>query len=227
MIQSIVYNEDNRFGLDLLPSKSIDLVVDDPPYFEGPNKRKHYGNLVSTVGINRTIYPIIKNWSVPGADYFDELKRVSHNQIIWGCNYYDYPFGPGRIIWDKVNGDSSFSDCEIAYCSLHYSVRLFRYMWNGMMQGKSMEEGWIMQGNKKLNEKRIHQCQKPVILYDWIFKRYAKPGMTILDPHVGGGSSRIAAYKAGINYIGFELDPVCYRDQENRFLNFKEKMQYV
>jgi len=222
MIKSIVYNEDNRFGLDLIPSKAIDLIVDDPPYFSGPQKRQFYGSEIGFRGVKRGKYPIIKNWSVPQADYFKELERVSKNQIIWGCNYFDYPFGPGRIIWDKVNGNSSFSDCEIAFCSIHDSVRLFRYMWNGMMQGKSLEEGWTMQGNKKLNEKRIHQCQKPVILYDWIFSKYTTKGMTVADFHTGSGSSRIAAYKAGLDYYGWEADPVCWQDQEDRFNAFLE-----
>lgn len=221
-MKSIVYNEDNRFGLDLIPTKSFDLVVDDPPYFSGPEKRQFYGQEVSSKGVKRVNYPVIKKWDVPTADYFKELERVSMNQIVWGCNYFDYQFGPGRIIWDKVNGASSFSDCEIAFCSIHDSVRLFRFMWNGFMQGKSLEEGWIQQGNKKLNEKRINPCQKPVALYDWTFAKYAKPGMSVLVPHVGSGSCRIAAYKAGINYVGFEADPVCYRDQEDRFKTFLE-----
>ena len=70
------------------------------------------------------------NGEVPGTEYFEELFRVSKNQIIWGVNYFQHNFAPGRIVWDKVNGQSSFSDCEIAYCSFHDSVRLFRYMWN-------------------------------------------------------------------------------------------------
>lgn len=153
----------------------------------------------------------------PAGNYFQELRRVSKAQIIWGCNYYPYVLGPGRIIWDKCNGDSDQSDCEIAYCSLTSRVDLFRYMWSGMMQGKSISEGHIMQGNKKLNEKRIHPTQKPVALYLWLFHQYAKPGQRILDTHLGSGSSRIAAYDMGLDFVGFEIDPEYFAAQEARF----------
>ena len=92
-----------------------------------------------------------------------------------------------------------------------------RYMWSGMMQGKSITEGDTMQGNKSLNEKRIHPTQKPVALYDWIFKNYAEPGQKILDTHLGSGSSRIAAYEAGLGFIGFEIDPFYFQLEEERF----------
>ena len=119
---------------------------------------------------------------------------MCRHYIVWGCNYFDYQFATGRIVWDKCNGNSSFSDCEIAATNLFSSVRMFRYMWSGMMQGKSITEGDTMQGNKSLNEKRIHPTQKPVALYDWIFKNYAEPGQKILDTHLGSGSSRIACF---------------------------------
>lgn len=225
MIQSIVYNEDNLFGMGLYPDNYFTLAVVDPPYFSGPEKRRFYGNAKSPLGVKRVNYPVISEWKVPSRLYFEELFRISKHQIIWGCNYFSYPFGPGRIIWDKVNGESSFSDCEIAYCSLHDSVRLFRYMWNGFMQGKSIEEGHIQQGNKRLNEKRIHQTQKPVALYNWIFQKYASPGDRILDTHVGSGSSRIAAHKAGLDFTGFEINPTHFQNQENRYSEFLT--QYV
>ncbi|MFR9027643.1 MAG: DNA methyltransferase, partial [Clostridium sp.] len=120
------------------------------------------------------------------------------------------------IVWDKCNGSNSFSDCEIASCSLHDSVRLFRYMWNGMMQGKSIEEGWIQQGNKKLNEKRIHPTQKPVNLYRWLVQKYVQPGWKVLDTHVGSASSLIAYEEAGIPYVGFEIDPKRYELSKQR-----------
>lgn len=143
--------------------------------------------------------------------------RVSKKYIVWGCNYFDVVFSHGRIVWDKCNGESSFSDCEIAATNCHESVRLFRYMWNGMMQGKSISEGHIMQGNKKLNEVRIHPTQKPVALYTWIFSRYAKPGDKILDTHLGSGSSRIAAYDAGLDFVGCEKDQHYFKAQEERY----------
>ncbi|MEL7586633.1 MAG: DNA methyltransferase [Prolixibacteraceae bacterium] len=221
---SAVYNECNRFGLSLFPDQYFFLSIDDPPYFSGPEKRKFYGYRVSPIGVKRVDYPANGHWQVPGPEYFDELKRISAHQIIWGCNYFKYDFSPGRIVWDKCNGKSSFSDCEIAYCSFHDSVRLFRFMWSGMLQGKSIEEGWIQQGNKKLNEKRIHPTQKPVALYDWLFSKYPIPvGAYVVDPHVGSGSSRIAAYKAGVNFIGFEIDNTAFMKQEERFKKFIEQ----
>ena len=205
------YNMDCMEGMKQFPDKYFDLAIVDPPYFEGPNKRGYYGSKVNKLNIRRRDYPITQNWDVPDEAYFSELFRVSKNQIVWGENYYSQQFGFGRIIWDKVNGSSSFSDCEIAYCSMHDSVRLIRYMWNGMMQGKSLAEGHIQQGNKTLNEKRIHPCQKPVLLYAQLLQRYAKPGDKILDTHVGSASSLIACHKMQYDYVGFEIDEVYYK----------------
>lgn len=211
-----VFNMDCMEAMRKIPDKWFDLAVVDPPYFSGPERRGYYGNKISPIGVHRD-YPISPEWSVPGTEYFQELERVSRNYIVWGCNYFDFRFAPGRIVWDKCNGSSSFSDCEIAATNCHNSVRLFSYLWNGMMQGKSVSEGRIQQGNKTLNEKRIHPTQKPVALYTWLFSRYAKPGGKILDTHIGSGSSRIAAYALGLDFIGFEIDPYYFAAQEQRF----------
>lgn len=213
---SEVYNCECMEYMKTVPDKFFDLAIVDPPYFDVPNKLGYYGSYVSSSGVKRDGYECI-HWAVPGRDYFEELKRVSKNQIVWGCNYFDYIFSPGRIIWNKVNGSSSFSDCEIAACSLIDSVRMFTYMWNGMVQGKSIKEGHIMQGNKKLNENRIHPTQKPTALYLWLLKNYAKPGNKILDSHMGSQSSRIAAYKLGFDYYGCELDEYYFRKGCERF----------
>lgn len=210
---SLFTNEDNLDLMRRYPDKHFDLAIVDPPYFDGPQKRKYYGKAVSTTNIKRRDYHISppECWIIPTKEYFDELFRVSKNQIVWGCNNFDYIFpGAGRIIWDKCNGKSTFSDCEIAYCSLHDSVRMFRFMWNGMLQGKSIEEGHIMQGNKKLNEKRIHPTQKPVALYEWLLTRYAKQGDIILDTHVGSGSSLVACERLGFEYVACDIDPYYY-----------------
>ncbi|WP_243173256.1 DNA methyltransferase [Clostridium beijerinckii] len=193
-------------GMKEVPEKYFDLAIVDPPYFNGPNKRQYYGRRISKLNIRRKDYSEIKEWDIPGEQYFKELLRISKNQIIWGINYYDIYLGSGRIVWDKVNGASSYSDCEIAYCSVHDSTRLFRYMWNGMNQGKSISEGHIMQGDKSKNEKRIHATQKPVNLYKWILMNYANPGDKILDTHVGSASSLVACHEMGLDFLGFELD---------------------
>lgn len=214
---NLCYNMDCMEGMAQFQDGFFDLAVVDPPYFSGPERRGYYGSKVSKTGVKRNDYPISQEWEIPGRAYFDELRRVAKHYIVWGCNYFDYDFAPGRIVWDKCNQNTGFSDCELAATDLFSSVRLVRYMWNGMMQGKSITEGYIMQGDKRRNEVRIHPTQKPIALYDWIFQRYAKPGQKILDTHLGSGSSRIAAYEAGLKFIGFEIDPDYYDRQEKRF----------
>jgi site-specific DNA-methyltransferase (adenine-specific) len=206
------------------PDNFFDLAIVDPPYFSGPEKRRYYGRKTSPIGVKR-LYGETSEWEVPDNEYFDELFRISKHQIIWGVNYFDYSFGAGRIVWDKVNGESSFSDCEIAYCSFHDSVRLFSYMWNGMMQGKSISEGHIQQGNKRLNEKRIHPTQKPVNLYRWLIQRYAKESYKILDTHVGSASSLIAFEEAGLEYIGFEKDEQIFKSALARLESYKSQLK--
>ena len=185
------------------PDKYWDLAIVDPPYFSGPEKRKFYGSEFSSHGVKRIDYkPLTWTWMPPSEDYFIELQRVSKNQIVWGFNYYEYKFkGSGIIVWDKVNDASSFSDCELAFCSLIKHVRIFRYMWFGMMQGSGNGTCSKMNGNKKLQEKKFHPTQKPVALYRWLLEKYAKPGQRILDTHGGSMSSAIACHD-----LGFDLD---------------------
>lgn len=214
---SEVYNMDCMEYMKSKPDKFFDLAIVDPPYFDGPNKLGYYGKEISSFGIKREGYKA-KHWKIPDIDYFNELFRVSKNQIIWGVNYFPYNcFTSGRIVWNKVNGKSSFSDCEIAFCSIINTVRMFTYMWNGMCQGKSLKEGYIQQGNKRKNEKRIHPTQKPIALYAWLLSNYAKQGDKILDTHLGSGSSRIAAYKMGFDFYGTEIDKEYFDAQEKRF----------
>lgn len=216
MAESKVFCADCMDIMAQYPDGFFDLAVVDPPYFSGPEKRGYYGRKISPIGVHRD-YPISPDWTVPGKAYFDELTRVSKRYIVWGCNYFNYNFPPGRIVWDKCNGNTSFSDCELAATNCHDSVRLFRYMWNGMMQGKSVSEGWIMQGNKQKNEVRIHPTQKPVALYEWIFTKYAKSGDKVLDTHLGSGSSRIAACNHGLDFVGCEMNVFYFQAQEDRF----------
>ncbi|MGJ8619592.1 MAG: DNA methyltransferase [Methylophilaceae bacterium] len=207
-----LYNMDCMELLHSLPDKSFDLAIVDPPYFNGPNKLGYYRKeRVCALGVRSRVYKSIDTWDVPGQSYFDELKRVSRHQIVWGINNYEVYLGPGRIVWDKVNNTSSFSDCEIAYCSLFDSVKLFRYMWNGMMQGLSAEKGTVQQGNKKKNELRIHPTQKPVVLYEWLLVNYAKPSFKIIDTHLGSMSLVIACLKLGYEITGSEIDPEYFK----------------
>lgn len=186
---------------------SFALAITDPPYFDGPNKSGYYGQGYSSLGVQRAKhYDSLPVWSVPAADYFEALQRTSKHQIIWGANHFANRFnsaGPGWIVWDKLNGASSFADAELAYCSMDCAVRVFRYVWNGMHQGQ-------YGGNKAKNEPRIHPTQKPVALYEWLLDEYAKPGQRILDTHMGSGSSAIAANNRGFEYCGVEIDPVMF-----------------
>lgn len=143
-----------------------------------------------------------------GKAYFDELFRVSKNQIIWGANYFSEEIGrnsQGWIVWNKNNGATKYADCELAYTSFNIATRMFTYTWNGMIQ-EDMQ-------NK---EERIHPTQKPVALYRWILERYAKPGDIILDTHVGSASSLIACHQTGHRYLGCEIDEVYYEQAKKR-----------
>ena len=214
---SEVFNIDCMKYMRGIPDGYFDLAVVDPPYFSGPERRNYYGSSRSSSNVRRVEYGVSKAWKVPGRSYFRELLRVSKHYIVWGCNYFDFSFAHGRIVWDKCNCKSSFSDCEIAATDLIDSVRLFPFMWNGMCQGLSITYGRTMQGNKALNEVRIHPTQKPVALYSWIFQKFAKPGWKVLDTHLGSGSSRIAAYGLGIDFYGCEIDRKYFDAQNERF----------
>jgi site-specific DNA-methyltransferase (adenine-specific) len=187
-----------------LPDNAFDLAVVDPPYGGndaiGLTNNLNYKKQLA----KRSNYKVFKN-EQPNKEYFQELKRVSKNQIVWGVNFYNVDgLTGGRIVWDKHG--TAFGRAEIAYYSGSKSVEIFDYTWNGMLQG-----------NMKDKEVRIHPTQKPVALYAWIYKNYAKPGMKILDTHLGSGSSRIAAWDAGLDFVGTEIDETYFNLQEERF----------
>ncbi len=219
-----LYNCDCMEYLGTLPDGAFDLAIVDPPYFSGPERRKYYGSNVSALQVERREYPVSENWNVPGSEYFEELERVAKFYIVWGCNYYNHIFAPGRIVWDKCNGKSTFSDAEIAATNLFDSVRLFPFMWNGMCQGKNMLEGRTMQGNKKKNEHRIHPTQKPVALYQWLLTTYAKEGWRILDTHLGSGSIAIAAHDLGFELTGIEIDSIYYSAAKKRLREHQQQL---
>lgn len=209
------------------PDGFFDLAVVDPPYGikeKSNRKNRPKGELVSRVNYDESLW----DQPAPGLEYFTELFRVSKNQIIWGGNYFTNYLKPSRcwIVWDKVNQGSDFADVEMAWTSFFdRSSVLFRYMWNGMMQGKSIAEGHVMQGNKKLNEKRIHPTQKPVNLYRWTFDKFAEEGMKVMDNTLGSGSSRIAAFDAGLDFYGCEMVPNYFFNQGLRFRKFSNQMK--
>lgn len=218
------FNEDCMAGMARYPDKHFELAIVDPPYMKGFAKMGYWGAKGTSIGVKRGQFPL-PAWDeqIPGPEYLAELKRVSRHQIIWGINYFEWYHCPGRIVWDKCNEGSPLSNCEIASCTLHGSTRIFRYLWDGMRQAESLINPTKMQGNKKLNEKRIHPTQKPINLYRWLLHRYAKPGWKILDTHMGSQSSRIAAQGLGFDYVGFEIDPLAFASGEKRFENFMKQ----
>lgn len=147
----------------------------------------------------------IRHWDVsPPKEYFDELARVSKAQIIWGGNYFDLPPTRCFLIWRKLNiplHGFSMAPVEYAWTSFNDNAAMFEAFSNGFAG----------------SEQRIHPTQKPVALYAWILGRYAKPGFKILDTHLGSGSSRIAAYDAGLDFWGYELDKVYFDLMQQRF----------
>lgn len=212
------------------PDKAFDLAIVDPEYGRGEHGGVNRNMMVkqkngSKIFVNGNKYKN-KGWDKKPSSpsFFTELFRVSKNQIIWGENYYHEQWGSGRIIWDKCNDGSDQSDAEIAFNSQTDRVDLFRYMWRGMFQGKSILEGTIQQGNKQLNEKRIHPTQKPVALYKWLLKNYAKPGDKILDTHLGSCSIAIACHDMGFNLTGCELDKDYYESGLKRLKNHQKQL---
>ncbi len=212
-----------------LPDKAFELAIVDPPYGIGVSNKKHYGRRShakavhsktgSGYNVRRNNYSV-KSWdnSIPTIKYFLELKRVSKNQIIWGWNYYKIDWGTGSIKWNKMQPNGvSFGQYEYAYCSLLDRQIEFKFMWAGMMQGKSLNDPETQQGNKSLNERRIHPTQKPIALYRWLLHNYAKPGDRILDTHLGSASSAIAAHQMGFEFVGCELDKDYYDASIKRF----------
>ena len=213
-MRSEVYNIDCLNYMRSLPDKAFTLAVADPPYGIGassPSTKPEYVKQRngSYLHVDSNKYDR-KDWdtTIPDQVFFDELRRVSERQIIFGANYFGLQ--GGMLVWDKMNGDSDQYGCEIAWKSFDTRTDIVHYMWRGMFQGEYCGTDIVkanrQKGNKALNENRIHPTQKPVALYAWILQKYASQGATIFDPMMGSQSSRIAAYKLGYDYVGCELD---------------------
>lgn len=223
---SEVYNLDCMEYMKSIPDKFFDLAVVDPPYgINAPNmtmgtnmKRKHGGYNSESVAQrlkkgrlnqgegklkNRILNTMSCDWdfSPPSKVYFDELFRVSKGQIIWGGNYFHLPPTRGILCWDKVQPWENFSQFELAWTSFDCPAAIIHLSNTG--------------GANK--ETKIHPTQKPVSLYYWLIKKFAKPGNKIFDSHLGSGSSRIAAYKLGFDFYGTEIDKYYFDAQEKRF----------
>lgn len=194
------FNIDCMEYMKSLPDKAFDLAVVDPPY--GIQKAFNCQSRVAKYGQTITV-----NDYKPDETYFSELFRISSNQIIWGYNHLSdmLPSTKEFIFWYKHQPVDSYSDGELAWTSFTKTAKCFDYPYFGTNGSDTI---------------RIHPTQKPVALYQWIYKNYAKPGDKILDTHLGSGSSRIAAYKLGFDFVGCEIDKEYFDAQEKRFKDF-------
>ena len=196
------------------PDKHFDLAIVDPPYGIGADKKR--GDTGKNKHIKQKDYHF-GNWdkNTPKNEYFDELIRVSKNQIIWGGNYFvsKIPYDSSCwIIWDKDNGNNYYADCEIAYTSFDTAIRKIKYRWFGFLQE-----------NMKEKEVRIHPTQKPIKLYKWILHNYAEKGQRILDTHLGSGSIAVACHYFGVDLVGIEIDEEYYNKAKERIDNLTKQ----
>lgn len=199
-MSNITYtNEDCMAGMARYPDKHFDLAIVDPPYRNQsenqPTKDMRRNGKIERFG------------NKPDDKYFNELFRVSKNQIIWGANNFDLPNYKGFVVWKKLTISDMFtmSMAELAYISegLGTTSKVFEYAPQGTTE-----------------HKRIHPTQKPVALYKWLLRNYAKQGDLILDTHVGSASSLIACHDMGFDAVAFELDPDCYKASRQRLEDF-------
>lgn len=192
-----------------LKDKEFDLAIVDPPY--GNNLS---GGRSAKNGWNAKIDwdKCNKGWNlnIPSAEYFSELQRVSKNQIIWGGNYFANLLPPSEcwLIWDKGQRDFSLADGEMAWTSFNKAMRI-----------KTIHRAVANQ------EAKTHPTQKPVKLYNWIYKNYAERGQRILDTHLGSGSSAISAHYFGVDFVGCEIDKEYYDASCKRFKTCTSQFQ--
>lgn len=203
-----ITNEDNMKLMARYEDNYFDLAIVDPPYQD-----------TFKIIANDKAAKVKKNYNLdslncaPKKSYWNELQRVSKNQIIWGVNHYDKIFGRGRIVWDKDN-TGHYSDCELAYHSFSDVTRKFKWRWNGMLQQ-----------DMKNKEIRIHPTQKPVKLYEWLLLNYAKEGDRILDTHLGSGSIAIACHNLGFDLTASELDKDYFKAAIKRIKEHKAQQR--
>lgn len=188
-----LFNADCHAVMADMADQAVDLALVDPPY--GLNivatwqQARGNGSMFKCNGIVGN-----PDWDQarPDAAYFQELRRVSREQIVWGGNYFldHLPATKCMVVWDKMNGTNPLADVELAWTSFDKPARLFRM--------HHFSQGY---------ERKQHPAQKPVKLYAWLLQQFAQPGWRILDTHLGSGSSAIAAIRAGFEFVGVEMDP--------------------
>jgi site-specific DNA-methyltransferase (adenine-specific) len=188
-----ITNEDNMLLMARYPDKYFELAIVDPPY--GLKKHNAIGNGDKKNGVVRQKKWIGGDWdnNKPTQKYFNELQRVSKNQIIWGGNYFTDMLkqSDNWVIWDKMQRVNQ-SDCELAWTSFTGALRIFQF-------NCSKLQGFM-------NPLRFHPTEKPINLYKWLLDKYAKPNDKILDTHLGSGSIAIACHDYGFDLTACELD---------------------
>jgi len=233
-MKSIVYNSNYRTTTKDISGDYFDWVVDDIPYGIGVGKMAFLKETNTTVkqkngsrlnpNKKKKIYSE-KEWDseAPKQEYFDEMKRISKNQLIFGVEYVDWTgLGSGRVKWNKgVAAGMSFKDYEMAYCSSINYTHEIDLLWAGMCQAADLKNPMTQQGNKKLNEKRIHPCHKPILLYKKIALDFNLKGKRVYCGHNGSGSDRIAFDNYVDLFVANEIDKEYFDKQENRYKEFK------
>ena len=194
-------NLDCMIGMSRYPDKYFELAIVDPPYGLGKSVVNSGGRFKRYTNKNG-------NWDlqIPPKDYFDGLFRISKEQIIFGGNYFSLPSNKCFIVWDKGQPeDISFAMCEYAWSSLNSVAQIYK---------KRTQD----------QDGRFHPTQKPIDLYSWILRKYAKQGDKILDTHLGSGSIAIACYDMGFDLTGYEIDKDYYDAAVKRLENHKKQL---
>jgi site-specific DNA-methyltransferase (adenine-specific) len=226
---SEVHNIDCMEYMKQFQDKYFDLAIVDPPYGIGASKQS-----VSTSKMKGRKNSLIKrstleskNWDnkTPTKEYFEELFRVSKNQIIWGGNYFNLPLINSWLIWNKLQVLETRSDGEMAWTSFRKPLKIVPLLQDGFKRGQNVGYNKPVIYNEPFSGKQtIHPTQKPVVLYRWILEKYAKQGDKILDTHLGSGSSRIAADMEGFDFYGCELDKDYFEASCKRFDDYKSQL---
>lgn len=211
-----LHNIDCMEYLSTCDDNAFELAIVDPPYGIGEVGQRNKGDRPTAKWKNpkSQIYKFFDDSKIPKQEYFDEVKRVSNNQIVWGGNYFSEKLNAskGWIVWNKkADIKEKLSMAELAWSSFDKKVNVYEHLWAGF--------------KKKYKVERIHPTQKPVELYEWLLMNYAKEGDRILDTHLGSGSIAIACHNLGFDLVGCELDTDYFNAAQKRLKQHQSQMR--